>query len=82
MRELDYDLLALKLAVIAPDMYAMMSSFEPDAYIDEIENGSGNVIPNWIVIFEEGQDALGIFPLTYREARKLLLAVRRLMGCL
>lgn len=73
MRNLDWDLLALKMAIAAPDVYEMIQGFDRDV------NYSNHSAPiAWVDEYVAAQEALGIYPLTGPEGVCLNKAVWRL----
>lgn len=73
MRNLDWDLLALKLAIAAPNMYEQICAFDRDT-----DYGTRSTSIHWVNEYIIAQEALGIYPLTGPEAALLNKAVWRL----
>lgn len=72
-RDLDWDLLALKLAIAAPNMYEMIQTFDRDT-----DYGTHSTPIHWVDEYVAAQEALGIYPLTGPEGVCLNKAVWRL----
>lgn len=73
-RDLDWDLLALKMAIAAPNMYEQICGFDRDT-----DYGKGYPhTPNWVTEYCDAQRMLGIYPLTNAEANDFTRAVWRL----
>lgn len=72
--DVDWDLLALKLAIGFPKLYAQFATFGTDVYdrLDEVHN--------WIPSYVEAQEALGVYPMTGHDAEAMRTAVWNLMG--
>lgn len=71
-RDLDWDLLALKTAVLDPGFYARMAAWK------KLESCGYPQHPNWTFEFEHIQLTLGIHPLTGPEGTLFNEAVWRL----
>jgi hypothetical protein len=71
-RPLDWEEIALKLAIIDPALYASFADFNSVPYMHEV--------PSWIPAFAAVQKALGIYPLNGREGDCLCAAVKKLLG--
>lgn len=72
-RDLDWEILALKLAIIDPELYAAFASFQNDRYTEDQ--------PSWIPSYADAQKALGIYPLSGVEGGHMRAAVKKLLGC-
>lgn len=71
-RNLDWEMLALKLAIVAPDMYSMFTDFDAKPYEEER--------PAWILAYVAAQEALGIYPMNGAEGECMRKAIWKLMG--
>lgn len=76
-RELDYDLLALKFQLIAPEKFATIREWSGSDY--ELEIANGTEVP-WEFWYQHVQEQLGVFPLTAEEGNQMRNACWRLMG--
>lgn len=70
-RDLDWEMLALKLAILDPEMYAMFDRFHADPYCE---------MPAWIPAYIDVQKMLGIYPMNGKEGDCMRGAVWKLMG--
>lgn len=70
-RPLDWDMLALKLAIMDPAIYAEFGRFGDDPYEDR---------PNWVTDFAEAQKRLGIYPLNGAEGDCMRVAVKKMQS--
>lgn len=71
-RPLDWEQLALKLAIVAPRIYSMFQNFDAMPYsVDH---------PYWIPSYVEAQKALGIYPMNGAEGECMRNAIWKLMG--
>lgn len=71
-RDLDWEMLALKLAIIDPKLYASFAGFHNDRYVEDQ--------PSWIPSYVDAQKALGIYPLSGVEGGHMRAAVKKLLG--
>lgn len=76
-RDLDWDLLALKIAILEPDLYISAQSWDNAPYKNMHPDRD---IPAWVPEYVAVQKKLGIHPLNCLEGDALSLAMRRLGG--
>lgn len=79
MTDADWDLLALKMAIAAPNMYEQICGFDRDTdYMGDDQHSDHRSTPNWVTEYCDAQRMLGIYPLTNAEANDFTRAVWRL----
>lgn len=70
-RDLDWEMLALKLAILDPELYAIFSRFDGIPYRES---------PRWVPAYTDVQKKLGIYPMNGKEGDCMREAVWKLMG--
>lgn len=71
-RDLDWEMLALKMALIDPEIYNTYAGFRDEPYSQDQ--------PSWVPAFTVMQQRLGIYPLNAAEGDCIRKAVWKLMG--
>lgn len=80
-RALDWDSLALKIALLSPETYSEARKWDEDySYCDPARYDSDRPHPMWVPPYELVQRKLEIWPLNHREGDLMREALKRLLG--